>query len=80
MAFKDSITVRATGIQVYKLIDSPEEAVTTVVTEADKGTVAIMSTLTKLEDQIAEINAQILVWVSAVIMQPNKHTEDRWYH
>jgi Na+/phosphate symporter len=77
---QDSIAVRAAGIQVYKLIDSPEEAVTTVVTEADKGTVAIMSTLTKLEDQITEINDQILAWVAAVTMQPDKQTEDRSYH
>jgi hypothetical protein len=47
-------------IQVYKLIDAPEEAVTAVVTEADLGTIAIMSTLTKLENQVTEITEQIL--------------------
>ncbi len=45
--------------QVYKVNDSPEEALAATVTEADKGTVAIQSTLSKLDVQIDEINGQI---------------------
>jgi len=51
--------------QVYKLIDAPEEAVTAVVTEADLGTIAIMSTLTKLENQVAEITEHLSVSATA---------------
>lgn len=52
--------------QVYKVVLDETEYASAVITEADKGTVAILSTLDKLDRQVEEVSNEITAYVTFV--------------